>query len=898
MSTLISGILKNANGQPMPNVGITLTSLRTNRETIISTETALHTLADGSYSFDIAVGTYSVSIGLNSTCQVAVGQIRVLMDSVPGTLEEFLTIPGVDEVTPEILAQVIQARYDAINAAQNAANDATSIINQQLSDQEDRFNQFILSSGYTFLGDYENGPFQFSARNQYVRYDGQYYRLNAITDVGFTTTGTTGTTFANDVTHFVLMDGDTLRQNLGSDDGQKLIGKCATLDALRTTEPEYHGQEIVLFRAVADGPVLNERLYYDATDTISEENGYSVFVTTNGARWKADISRGVNVFLAGYSDSENNLVECLNKICEDVVASAVSTRQINDRKLTVFVPWRESRDLPLSIDFLLNSDGTARVERGKFNYVWDGQVKLPPSLIHLHFEGSPLLACVQHGVVPLKVCHEFTGLTTGLGNNKNGYSHDAGGQAVTSDGYVTFMGDVIIQRDPDTDLFIETNAEGSDVGMIVGNTAAGYLSVRDVLIDGIHLGGFKAGFSWGTYNTYANIISNVRIFNCLYGRYQGAATVNDSGEGLRFRDSFLSNVSRSAFYTNCSLEAYDSAMHLDYAGTHAVEVGPLGNGNLVLDGSSWIEGDHDQIVTRPQTGNISQFRFQMNGGKIVPNRYKVNYRGVRPIFSCPQYASLIVELNDVDLNGAFAGYMCDDAYGSWSKPGDNTVVIARYRYSDTYKWLPSWKYGNGGYLINPLYSFSGASGVSLPTSKATADAASAYFFAIKPAGAQVVYGDPILLDGVSHVPVNITLANSTDIAYLFLAKNIKFPRDTVKLSTKISVRCGDAVGNVTVRAANRALGNPNLAISGTTVTQSDNLLSTILGESVDVKNTILTKSYITKTKDDFISTPPLYVDNFYKGSIESNCGWMITGYTGTVQFILPALWFDCIHPNV
>ncbi|EMH6517120.1 hypothetical protein V6N67_004116 [Raoultella planticola] len=88
--------------------------------------------------------------------------------------------------------------------------------NAAQQERADQFQQFLLSSGYVFLGDYEDGPFQFSARNQYIRYNDQYYRLNATTDVGFTTTGTDATSFANDVTHFVLMDGDTLRQNLGS----------------------------------------------------------------------------------------------------------------------------------------------------------------------------------------------------------------------------------------------------------------------------------------------------------------------------------------------------------------------------------------------------------------------------------------------------------------------------------------------------------------------------------------------------------------------------------------------------------------------------------------------------------------------------------------------------------
>lgn len=102
-----------------------------------------------------------------------------------------------------------------------------STFSESQTDKENRFQQFLLSSGYVFLGDYEDGPFQFSARNQYIRYNNQYYRLNAATDVGFTTTGTDATSFVNDVTHFVLMDGDTLRQNLGSSEkglGTYLIG--------------------------------------------------------------------------------------------------------------------------------------------------------------------------------------------------------------------------------------------------------------------------------------------------------------------------------------------------------------------------------------------------------------------------------------------------------------------------------------------------------------------------------------------------------------------------------------------------------------------------------------------------------------------------------------------------
>ncbi|HBR7615714.1 TPA: hypothetical protein L9366_005194, partial [Klebsiella pneumoniae] len=116
------------------------------------------------------------------------------------------------------------SQSDTFNISQNEREETfsrqlseqESIFESSQADKENRFASFLDSSGYVFLGEYQNGPFQFSARNQYIRYDNQYYRLNAATDVSFTTTGTDATSFANDVTHFVLMDGDTLRQNLGS----------------------------------------------------------------------------------------------------------------------------------------------------------------------------------------------------------------------------------------------------------------------------------------------------------------------------------------------------------------------------------------------------------------------------------------------------------------------------------------------------------------------------------------------------------------------------------------------------------------------------------------------------------------------------------------------------------
>ncbi|HGK4356449.1 TPA: phage tail fiber protein [Klebsiella pneumoniae] len=145
-------------------------------------------------------------------------------------------------------------------------------------DRANRFEQFLLSSGYVFLGDYEDGPFQFSARNQYIRYDNQYYRLNAATDVGFTTTGTDATSFANDIAHFVLMEGDTLRQNLGSSEGLGLVGQCSSLADLRGVEFLSTGQQIFLKEHTA-GQSAGGGIWY--CHSMTNDNNY---VDDNGCQ--------------------------------------------------------------------------------------------------------------------------------------------------------------------------------------------------------------------------------------------------------------------------------------------------------------------------------------------------------------------------------------------------------------------------------------------------------------------------------------------------------------------------------------------------------------------------------------------------------------------------------------
>ncbi|MGN5901487.1 phage tail fiber domain-containing protein, partial [Klebsiella pneumoniae] len=130
----------------------------------------------------------------------------------------------------------------------------------------------------------------------------------------------------------------TLRASLISDDGLKLVGKCATIYALRTIEPTYAGQSITLQRAVTGGHEINCSLWYDADDLTTADDGYSVFVTAGGARWKADVSRGIDIRLAGLLSDNSNLGTVLNTVITGEVNKIKAAGTIKGAITKFFIP--------------------------------------------------------------------------------------------------------------------------------------------------------------------------------------------------------------------------------------------------------------------------------------------------------------------------------------------------------------------------------------------------------------------------------------------------------------------------------------------------------------------------------------------------------------------------------
>ena len=675
---------------------------------------------------------------------------------------------------------------------------------------------------------------------------------------------------------------------LMSPDGEKYLGKCQSIAQLRTIEPTISTQTITVERAVSGGPLINAICTYDPLDTTSPDNGFSIFVTPGGARWKTNSIHGHNVFMAGFDPQLNNLHACINKISQWYVSQAIADAQINNRKGIILVPT-------------LSDAGTT--------YTITNTIFLPPSLVELRPLGDMIFDFSSIPNVDGIVCsHEYPGLTYGKGGDLNGYSADSGGAVINPIGVLYLKGPGVT-RGKDGSGNVTSSTSSTGVGLVLGNrtrisAGAGYLNVRDAHVRNVRIFGFMGGFQFGNCDTYLVTLSESNLYANLHNHYQPNMTVINSGEGMYFDRVTVSNAGINNHYINANgLDYWFKNTHIDYAYQDGIFFGPNAVTEMILT-DCWLEGNDRYVFAQPtKIGLSGQCRILMQGGKIVPNRHGVTYRGVRPIFKAPGFNFLILELMDVDMSNGYAGYMCDDAYGTWVPYGDQTTLIIRYRVSDMYKWLPRFVYGPGGYLLNSNYTFTGSAGTTLPSSVSTANSESAYHWSMVTGGATVEFGAAADADSDGLIPVKITAKSTSDIVYLFCANYVQFPRNGVYMRCKGSVKCAAAVGSVNVQAVLRPLTYravvSTLNTSNNEITNNYNEVSlgTVTGDTINVLGGILTQTYLTRTANDYVSTPPLKIQNYFKGSLWGNPGLKFTGFTGTIYVKLPAYWFEGVHPN-
>ncbi|EPZ0318085.1 glycosyl hydrolase family 28-related protein [Kluyvera cryocrescens] len=89
----------------------------------------------------------------------------------------------------------------------------------QLLSQQQRFDNFIESSGYKVIGEYTAGPLTVTDYNQLIRYQDEFWKLTGATDIPFTTTGNNAASWTNDSMHFVSVGDAALRQQVSDPAG-------------------------------------------------------------------------------------------------------------------------------------------------------------------------------------------------------------------------------------------------------------------------------------------------------------------------------------------------------------------------------------------------------------------------------------------------------------------------------------------------------------------------------------------------------------------------------------------------------------------------------------------------------------------------------------------------------
>ncbi|EPR7394444.1 prophage tail fiber N-terminal domain-containing protein [Escherichia coli] len=131
MAIKISGVLKDGTGKPVPECTIELKAVRTS-ETVIVTTVAEHQPGEtGSYSMQVEPGRYRVTLCVEGRQPACVGEIDVMADDEPGTLNAFLLRETDAAYYPDALKKLEAAADEAVRRAREAAEKAETAVGPQ-----------------------------------------------------------------------------------------------------------------------------------------------------------------------------------------------------------------------------------------------------------------------------------------------------------------------------------------------------------------------------------------------------------------------------------------------------------------------------------------------------------------------------------------------------------------------------------------------------------------------------------------------------------------------------------------------------------------------------------------------------------------------------------------------
>jgi hypothetical protein len=78
--------------------------------------------------------------------------------------------------------------------------------------------------------------------------------------------------------------------------------------------------------------------HHDPYDIFSPDDGFSVFVTPGGARWKPDLTHGYNVALAGLKRDLSNLADCFDRVRDSIINRIKANGRVNNILCKIMIP--------------------------------------------------------------------------------------------------------------------------------------------------------------------------------------------------------------------------------------------------------------------------------------------------------------------------------------------------------------------------------------------------------------------------------------------------------------------------------------------------------------------------------------------------------------------------------
>lgn len=375
-----------------------------------------------------------------------------------------------------------------------------------------------------------------------------------------------------------------LRQSIVSVDGLKMVGRCSSVSNLRATEPSTDGQWVVMKMATSNGQIINEVLTYDATDSSSSDDGYSVFVTSGGKRWKSDLTNGYNpLFLLGLFGYES-ISDCINKIAYDLATKWGSKNGVIDYCTTIRIPGmplgqtRYNITTPIHIPSFVTLKMDVDTYFDYYNVTnTDGIVidnSYFPMLLDSAYDPSP--SARPRSVLLWETERDiFTGGRLVL-------THPIG------------------------------SARTSNAGITIGNTATGYIDVRGCRVRNFASLGFYYGIKINPVDNYINTFEGFHLGRNNYGVAVLGDTKNNAGERFVFRDGTLADSDSDLIYVeNNAFELFFSVCSCDYPTGDLVKI--TKNGNAFISFSQChIEGVQGMLVNV-----VSSTSFPKYGKKVT-----------------------------------------------------------------------------------------------------------------------------------------------------------------------------------------------------------------------------------------------------------------------------------------